>query len=152
MAEKYIRAKCINILVIANKKNPNDSQKMKTFNDKCIGSVEIIDYQQYLENGPISKKINAVVLMHLQGESSIVMSRSLRSISKYNIKVIAASKEEIQEYASEAQALEYERKIKIMGVDSPKDIIQYIKETYENLVNLALANFDIYDEDRSGTL
>jgi hypothetical protein len=40
--------------------------------------------------------------MHLQGESSIVMSRSLRSISKYNIKVIAASKEEIQEYASEA--------------------------------------------------
>ena len=125
---------------------------MKTFNDKCIGSVEIIDYQQYLENGAISKKINAVVLMHLQGESSIVMSRSLRSISKYNIKVIAASKEEIQEYASEAQALEYERKIKIMGLDSPKDIIQYIKETYENLVNLALANFDIYDEDRSGTL
>ena len=121
-------------------------------NDKCIGSVEMIDYQQYLDHGAVSKKINAVVLMHLQGESSSVMSTSLRSISKYNIKVIAASKEEIQEYASEAQALEYERKIKIMGLDSPKDIIQYIKETYENLVNLALANFDIYDEDRSGTL
>ena len=45
MAEQYIRAKCINILVIASKKNPKDSQKMKSLlNDKCIGSVEMIDY------------------------------------------------------------------------------------------------------------
>ena len=80
------------------------------------------------------------------------MSRSLRAISKFNIKAIAASQKEIQEYASEAEKLENERKIKIIGMESPQEIIQYITETYQNLVNLALANFDVYDEDRSGTL
>ena len=80
------------------------------------------------------------------------MSRSLRAISKFNIKAIAASQKEIQEYASEAEKLENERKIKIIGMESPQEIIQYITETYQNLVNLALANFDVYDEDRSDTL
>ena len=61
--------------------------------------------------------------MHLQEESSSVMSRSLRAISKFNIKAIAASQKEIQEYASEAEKLENERKIKIIGMESPQEII-----------------------------
>ena len=153
MAEQYIRAKCINILVIASKRNLKEGQKLKSLlKDKLIGSVEIIDYQQYLENGASSKKINAVVLMHLQDESSSVISRSLRAISKFNIKVIAASQKEIQEYASEAEKLENDRNIKIISMESAQEITQYIIETYQNLVNLALTNFDFYDEDKSGTL
>jgi hypothetical protein len=45
MAEQYIRAKCINILVIASKRNLKEGQKLKSLlKDKLIGSVEIIDY------------------------------------------------------------------------------------------------------------
>ena len=61
--------------------------------------------------------------MHLQEESSSVMSRSLRAICKFNIKVIAASQKEIEEYASEAEKLENERKIKIISMESAQEIV-----------------------------
>jgi acetolactate synthase regulatory subunit len=60
--------------------------------------------------------------MHLQDESSSVISRSLRAISKFNIKVIAASQKEIQEYASEAEKLENDRNIKIISMESAQEI------------------------------
>jgi hypothetical protein len=60
--------------------------------------------------------------MHLQDESSSVISRSLRAISKFNIKAIAASQKEIQEYASEAEKLENERSIKIISMESAQEI------------------------------
>lgn len=37
-------------------------------------------------------------------------------------------------------------------MESAQEIVQYITATYQDLVNLALTNFDIYDEDMSGTL
>lgn len=72
--------------------------------------------------------------MNMHDISDLVLCKTLKSISRYHIKVLAASEKETEGYSAEAEQLEMNKNIKILNRDQHEKIIEYITSSFKSLV------------------